>query len=408
MIILLTSSFPRYDGDLSGNFILELAKRLSVEYDISIICPHSDGCKFYEKIWGVTVTRFPYFFPLKLQRLYTDGGIPYNFQRSKLAKIQSPFFMTLELIFTALKIYKCNIKLVNSHWLIPQGIVGSICRIVFNTKHILTIHSSEITTLRNIPFGNKIAEFCFKNSDVIISVSNHRLNSALDLISKELHEEIISKSFIMPMGINISSFELDELNKPIMFDSGDSQFNILFIGRLIEVKGCEYLIRSIELIVEIIPNVKLIIVGDGPLESQLKQLTNKLKLERHIIFKGYVNYDNIPRYFFQSDIVAFPSIVDESGFEEGLPVVLIEAMAAGKATIATRTNGVLEVIKDRQNGLIVDPKSPEQFAEMIKLLYVDKDFRKKLEVNAQETAKKYDWDVVTTFYLNIIRTLEST
>lgn len=405
-ILVLTSSFPRTPGDLSGNFILELAKRLSARFDIIVTCPHSGGSELYEEIDGIKIFRFPYFLPLKMQRLYTDGGIAYNFRGSFLAKVQAPLFVISELVCVALKVRRYQVNVINSHWLIPQGIVGAICRKVFKTTHILTIHSSEITILKSIPFGKNIAEFCFNNSDAIISVSSHRLNAVLDLLSKDLRDKVIKKASIVPMGIDISSFDSGSLAKSITSNQVDSQITILFIGRLVEVKGCEYLIRALKLVIEEIPSVSLIIIGDGPLNLHLKGLMYELGLDKNIQFKGYIDHDRIPEYYAHSDIVIFPSIVDSAGFEEGLPVVLIEAMAAGKATIATKTNGVLEVITDKQNGLLVNPESPEQIAEMIKLLYNDNNLREQLGVNARKVAKKYDWGVVADLYLNAIESLE--
>jgi glycosyltransferase involved in cell wall biosynthesis len=405
-ILILTSSFPRSQGDLSGNFILELTKRLSAKYDMIVTCPHSGGSELYEEIDRIKVLRFPYFLPLNLQRLYADGGIAYNFQRSFLAKVQAPLFVISELVSVALNIRRYQVNVINSHWLIPQGIVGAICRKIFKRAHILTIHSSEITLLKSIPFGKIIAEFCLNNSDAIVSVSKHRFNAVLDLISEDLRDQMITKASIIPMGVDINSFNLESLDKSTTTRSSDSQFTILFIGRLVEVKGCEYLIRALKLIVDKISDINLIIIGDGPLNLQLKELTSDLGLEGHVKFEGYINHDSVPEYYAQSDIVVFPSIIDSAGFEEGLPVVLVEATAAGKAIIATKTNGVLEVINDRQNGLLVDPKSPEQIAEMIELLYMDKDLCERLGTNAALSAKKYDWDVIADLYLDLIRSLE--
>src|SRR5659263_191232 len=105
-ILILSSSFPRYDGDFAGNFVYELAKRLKLEnLSVIIIAPNDSTTKFQENMNGLNVYRFPYFFPSNLQKLAYGGGISYNIKKSFLAKIQIPFFILFEL-FTTLKIVR--------------------------------------------------------------------------------------------------------------------------------------------------------------------------------------------------------------------------------------------------------------------------------------------------------------
>jgi len=187
----------------------------------------------------------------------------------------------------------------------------------------------------------------------------------------------------------------------------NTQFVILFVGRLVEVKGCKYLIDSIKYIVPYFDDLLLIIVGSGPLENELKKQVYDNHLCQYVRFEGFIDHSNVYDYYALSDIVVVPSIVDSLGYEEGLPVTLLEGMGAKKPVIGTKTKGILEVIHDGQNGLLVDQKDPEQLAEKIIYLFNNNDIRTKLSKKALSSIKDYDWNSITEKYANIMYKLTS-
>ena len=403
-VMVITSNFPKYNKDISGWFIHELSKRLRNKgFKMFALAPHCYNAKFKEEIDAVNVYRFSYFYPHRLQKLAYENGISYNLKNNPLAKIQTPLFFLSELFFAIWVIRKEKVEVIHSHWLVPQGLVGAICRKIFGIPHIATIHSSEITLVKKIPAGRKIVEFIVNNTDIIVSVSSHRANELLTFISLKASDVTKEKIEVIPMGVDLSDFR-NEINKDeLKLKYGiNSKFIVLFVGRLVEVKGCEFLIEGFKSRIDKRDYIQLVIVGSGPLEAKLKKMVEELNLKEYVRFEGFVEHNIIGDYYSLSDIVVFPSIVDSSGFEEGLPVVLLEALANGKPIVATRTKGAMEVIEDGWNGVLVEQKNPEQIAEKVLELLDDEELRTRFSKNALETAKKYDWDVITEKYLKII------
>lgn len=407
--LILFSNFPKNPIE-SGNWISDFVEKLSLRgIKPFVLVPHLDGSKKHEIFKGIDLNRFKYFYPHKFQSLaYGNGGIPDNIKRSNLAKIQIPLFIISE-FYSAIKIIKSKrIDIINSHWLIPQGFVGALCRIITKRPHIATLHSSEITIMKNCPFGKYLANFIIKNCDIVLSVSQHRANSLLTLLPFSEREGAEKKIKIIPMGVDEKKIRIHNNKQEIKEElSIKSKYTILFIGRLIEVKGCEYLIESMQSIADTNEDVLLLIVGGGPLEQYLKNKVKDKKLNKCIRFEGFVNHNIISKYYAIADIFVIPSIVDSSGYEEGLPVVLLEGLMFGLPIIGTKTKGVLEVIKDGWNGLLVDPKNPDQLASEILKLIHNTDLMVTLSNNAQLTAKAYDWNVIARRYSEIIHELNS-
>lgn len=400
-ILILSSSFPRFSGDFAGNFVYELAKRLK-DYclDIIIVAPHDKIARFQEDMNGLKVYRFPYFFPCRLQKLAYGDGISYNVKKSFLVKLQIPLFFLFELIKVLKIVKRERIDIINSHWLFPQGLVGAICKRFLGISHIATLHSSEITLLKKFPAGRKITEFIIKNTDVVTSVSYHRA----DELSKFMFDkEVMTKIKIVPMGVTVENIVDKNKNQLRIKYNVNQKIIILFVGRLVDVKGCEYLIESFKLIVDKFNDIQLIIVGNGPLEAKLKRMVEEFDLKENIRFEGFVERNKISDYYNLSDIIVIPSIVDSSGYEEGLPVVLLEALIFGRPIVATRTKGIMEIIKDSYNGILVEPKSSKQIANSILMLINNHQLRYKLSEAALKCSENYGWDVVANKYFEMIK-----
>lgn len=132
------------------------------------------------------------------------------------------------------------------------------------------------------------------------------------------------------------------------------------VTRLREEKGNRFLLEAIPYILEEFPDSRFVIAGDGPLRSNLEKLAQELGIDKAVIFTGFRK--DIPVVLAALDVKVMPSLI------EGCPYALIEAMASAKPIVATRVGGMQEVIRDRENGLLVTSKDPRALSEGIKYL----------------------------------------
>ena len=397
-IFVITSSYPGSDGRIAGPFIKQLHDHLLDRCSILVLTPHYPGGVFSETLDGVRVIRYPFFIPFRLQVLTREGGLVYNFFSSYSGKLQLPLYFLNQYIFSFFICIWFRPDIIHSQWLLPQGLVGAVCSRIFSIPHISTIHSSEVTIIKKMRFLKWLTRFIIKQTDIIVSVSRHRL---FELFSMEMLDSIKNqiKWYIIPNGVNERFYE--EINRFPSVGEGNKTLTLLYIGRLQKIKGVNYLIRAIPIICSRYPGISLQIIGSGSDRDELMQLSKQINVNENIHFHGMVKPDDLPRVYHTADIIVFPSITDEHGFTEGLPVVVLEALAAGKPIIATRIPGVCEIIEDEVNGLLVDEKSPEQIADAVIRLIEDESLRMKIQTNARISAQRYRWKDISDQYYTL-------
>ncbi|MBD0320264.1 MAG: glycosyltransferase [Gemmatimonadetes bacterium] len=163
-------------------------------------------------------------------------------------------------------------------------------------------------------------------------------------------------------------------------------------ARLMEQKGVEYLLRALPAIVSRFPGLTLVVAGEGPLEAPLKQLASELGMDGHVRFVG-VRLD-LAELLHLFDLFVLPSIW------EGLPMVLLEALAAGCPVVATDVGGVGTAIEDGVNGSLVPPRDPDALAAAVSALLADPALRDRYReagravfrerFSAQAMARRYE------------------
>jgi glycosyltransferase involved in cell wall biosynthesis len=144
---------------------------------------------------------------------------------------------------------------------------------------------------------------------------------------------------------------------------------LLYLGRLAVVKGLPILLQSLVSLKEIYPDVCLTLIGDGSDRVELEKLTEKLDLKDNVKFLGYKSQAEVREQMQLTDIFVLPS------FAEGVPVSLMEAMAAGVPVVATQIAGVSELVDNGVSGYIVPPGDPKSLAEKIEKLIFDPELR---------------------------------
>jgi len=152
------------------------------------------------------------------------------------------------------------------------------------------------------------------------------------------------------------------------------------IGRCIYQKGFEYFLLATPIILRKYPDVKFILVGDGPLRAQLENMAQRLGIANSIIFTGFRN--DIPRILAEMDIFVLSSVL------EGLPRVVMEAMAVGKPIVATDIEGIREELDHGQEGIIVPSRNPPALAQGIMELLINRDKAKEMGLRARKKAER--------------------
>ncbi len=262
---------------------------------------------------------------------------------------------------------------------------------IMRSEHIHIVHSQGSRADFYCRVAARMARVSFVVNTIAVLVDRYDVKLfkkifyvLCDRITKRLVDKFIVVSdilrniLIMKHGIDpdkvvriYNGIELDRY-KPIIeadrklrkeFLGGGGEFIVGSVGRLVHEKGYEFLLKAMPRILEVFPNTKFVIVGDGPLRLKLESLARDLRILQDRMFVGF--RDDIPEVLSSFDVFVLPSIM------EGHPIAILESMAMAKPIIATDINGVREQIKNGRTGILVPPGDPQALSEGINQLLKD-------------------------------------
>lgn len=386
-VLVLTSTFPRYQGDVTPPFVLRLCQALKQEgCESYVLAPHARGLLAQEVIGGVSCWRFRYA-PAVLETLAYGGGMLANVRESRWRWLLLPFYLLSLLIFSCALIWKKKISIVHVHWIIPQGVVGALIKRLFWWRRIhlvMTAHGGDL----NANMGGavrRLLAWTMRQADVVAVVSQAMRQRAIDLgVPAE-------KIVLGPMGVDTQSF-----SPPL--EKG-RRSGVLFVGRLAEKKGVTHLLGALSLLVRRMPHVRLCIVGDGPLRKALEEKMHVLGLEKSVDFVGAKTPEEIPGFFQRASIFVMPSIIAKTGDQEGLGLVAAEAMSCECPVVAFDLPAVRDLVIHNRTGLLVGEGDEAGLALGIERVLMDETLAERLAAGGrQHISMGYSWSAGAARY----------
>jgi len=360
--------------------------------DVQVLVPDFPVAERETTFEGLRVRRVVYFRPRSWQRLCYDQGILDNLRRRPLAAIQVvPYVLAMagEIVRTC---RADGVRIVNSHWLVPQGLAGAVARGGTDFRHVVHVHGAGLQALRRLPsgVGKRLVRFIVARTDRFVCASAH-VREQLDRFLG-----VKTNAAVSPMGVDLQKFRKESESVHV----GQSA-EILFVGRLVEKKGVEHLIRALPLVLKGVPSAMLTVVGSGALSERLQSLAGQLGIAASVRFVGAMPHGDVIGRIRSADVVVVPSVVDSRGEADGMPTVLLEAMAASKRVVASRVDGIPEVLRAGENGWLCRPGDPHHLAETI-ILALGANASSVIDA-ARRTAEQYGWPLVCKRYAGFLR-----
>lgn len=280
-----------------------------------------------------------------------------------------------------------EMKSVSPHLLHAHFGVDGIYALAFAKKLriplITTFHGYDATiSLKELIISGKISwlRYALKleelkhRGDLFIAVSAFIRNRLVDRGFPP------DKIFVHYIGIDPEKFDTVGCN--------DDGKKILTVGRLVEKKGTEYLIRAIAIIKNEISDVCLEIVGDGPLQSSLEKLARELGISNQVNFRGTISHDDVSSAMKRASVFCLPSITAKDGDAEGMGLVLLEAAASMKPVVGTLHGGIPEAVRDDENGFLVPEREVGTLASRLTLLLKNRELRQKMGLVGRKMVEK--------------------
>ena len=391
-ILVLTSTYPRWQGDTEPAFVHFLCRQLTDKYKVIVLAPHYPGSLRKETMDGVLVYRFRYFFAFS-EKLAYDGGIIENLKGNALKWLLVPFFIVSQFSYLLILARKYKVKLIHAHWVIPQGLLAILSRklrlVPNNVRILCTSHGGDLFSLQG-GLLQSLKRFTFRNSDHATVVSTAMRDR---LVAMGCRTDNVS---IQPMGVDLSRQFIPDKDAIKTRD-------IIFVGRLVEKKGVSTLIEAIKLLNNDHPAVKVTIVGDGPEKATLVQQCRESGVENQVEFAGSIPNERVPEFYQSAKIAVVPSIIATDGDQEGLGLVAVEALGCGCATIVSDLPALSDVVTDRENGLIFTAGDAVTLQQRISSVLTDESLYNRLVCTGRQSViDKFDWQPVGTGYMETL------
>lgn len=387
-LLVLTSTLPRWAGDTEPRFVEDLSYQLADKFDVVVLAPHCAGAARHETLSDgkrrITVHRFRYCL-VALQSLAYDGGVLSKLKRNPLRLLLVPLFLAAQTISIAKLHRRHRFAAIHAHWIIPQGMSAALFRLLARQAPplLITSHGSDLFALRGALLA-RLKRWILGKATRVSVVSDAMRSAAAEL------------------GCNDSDIAVRSMGVDLRFtftpgEAGTERDGLIFVSRLVEKKGLTHLIEAMAKLVAQHPELRLTIIGDGPLREPLTQLVSKLDLQDHVHFAGSLPNAELPNYLRAAQISVMPSV------QEGLGLVTVEAMGCGCAVVASDLPAVRDVVIDGETGLMVQPADSAELAEKIGRLLADDTLRDTLAAAGRRHAlAHFDWREVGTTYAELI------
>jgi glycosyltransferase involved in cell wall biosynthesis len=226
----------------------------------------------------------------------------------------------------------------------------------------------------------------------------------LTVVSRAMKKTVVEmgicsqKIKVLPMGVDLKTRFVP--NSEVVRKQG----NILFVGRLVEKKGLRVLIHAIPKVLNHFPNAYVTVAGSGPLENDLKNQAQFLGISNKIDFKGMVSHSELPELYQQATLAVFPFVVEKSGDQEGLGLVVVEAMGCGCPVIASDLPAIKDSVIHGQTGIITPPGNSKALADTI--IFALQQYEKMenmADLALEMVTEKFDWNVVAGKYSRYLK-----
>ncbi|MCZ2846231.1 MAG: glycosyltransferase family 4 protein [Candidatus Bathyarchaeota archaeon] len=280
---------------------------------------------------------------------------------------------------------KNKIDILHLH-LLKSILIGTIVSFFGTWKVIVHEHGTIVPS----PFLSNMDGFKRWLYVMFLRTFKNRINSFV-AVSEGIRKALINRAYI-PLSkiemiyncINLKEYdrEFDRRKVRAEIGIGDGEIVLGFLGRLVEQKGCRYLIEAIKNISKVNRSIVILVIGDGKLRQSLMEMSSNLNNNRRAIFLGFQK--DIKKLLVAFDIAIIPSIY------EGFPIVPLQFMALKIPIIASNVDGLSELIKHKSNGFLVRRGSAKELSNVIEKLIVDEKIRENLTINGYGTVQKFD------------------
>lgn len=284
-----------------------------------------------------------------------------------------------------------RVEVIHAHWLLPQGLIAVVLKLLAGrrTPFLVTSHGADLFTLTGRFFG--LLKRVVVDEAAAVTVVSDAMREQMSRMGVD-----VRGVHVKPMGVDLNNRFFPDRTVP------RSNTELLFVGRLVEKKGLKYLLDAMPAVLARRPDTILTVVGFGPDRVALEERASQLNLRGRVRFLGSVPQNQLPALYRRAAVLVAPFIRAESGDQEGLGLVLIEAIGCGCPVLAGDVPAVRDVLGVASSSYVDSRQTPELAKAIIEVLDDPELAARGAERLREDLLEKSDWTRVANGYINIL------
>jgi glycosyltransferase involved in cell wall biosynthesis len=364
---MVATSYPRFAGDIHGTFMEPIARGLAARgHAVHVVLPWHPKLDRPLEGGGVTLHPFRYAPHPALNVFGYAEGLQADVALKWAAWASAPLGLAAGIAATRRVVTQVGATIVHGHWVIPGGTMAALA--AAGRPLVVSLHGSDVFVAERHAIAGAVARRTFARARWVTACSADLRDRALGLGADA------ARSSVIPYGVDAAGFPRDAAararGRDLLGVASDVPV-VVAIGRFVRKKGFEYLIDAVPALVARHPSVQVVIAGHGDLAAELRSRAWSAGVVDHVRFPGLLAHQSVPAALAAADVAVVPSIRDDAGNVDGLPNVVLEALASGTPVVATPAGGIGSVITDGENGLLAPERDGAALAAAIDRLLVD-------------------------------------
>ncbi|NPV13801.1 glycosyltransferase family 4 protein [candidate division WOR-3 bacterium] len=392
-VLYITTAYPRSESDVITPWLVETVQRLQNNgVQVTVFTSSYKGLG-NQTIFGTRVIRFRYFFA-RWENLTHDETAIDRVRKGFLNKILALSYLVCGTIAIWRLCRNEKFDIIHIHWPLPHFLFGYVAAKLYRAPTVISFHGAELMAVRHkFKILRPFVRWAIARASRITANSTYTVQAIQSILNRPVD--------IVPFGAGLP----ENLRNPTNQPQSQNEYNILFVGRLVERKGVHHLIEAAAILKQKLP-VKINIVGSGPEMNRLQQLTRQLKLEDTVLFHGQVSPQQLQHHYQTCSVFVLPAVIDSKGDTEGLGVVLIEALTYQKPVVASGVGGITDIIINEKTGITVPPGDSAKLAAAIERLLTDRELASRLAAAGYHHIQmNYSWTTIVQRLIGIYQQL---
>ena len=395
-LLFLTQTYPRFEGDTAGPFIRDLARGLVRGGDrVTVLTPHAEGVAAGWDDGGVEVVSFRYA-PERREVLGYGRSLEADERVKGAAALAAPLYALAARRAVRRQLGRRRFDLVHAHWIVPNGIVAAAAGPLVGENRVplaIGLHGSDVF------LAEKVGVRTFARW----ALSRARL---LTGCSPELVDRVRALGFpaersrVIPYGVDVAAFSPAPERRSLWrrrLGIPDGAPLLLGVGRMATKKGFQVLVEVLPALLAEFPELRVVLAGGGDLLERFREAVRPWGGQVHL--PGPVLRDTLPDLYRAADLFVLPAVHDGKGNVDGLPNVILEAMASGLPVVASGISGIPLAVEDERTGLLVAERDPAALLGALRRLLADPAAARSMGERGRRKAEaELTWDAVAARY----------